>query len=82
MNHALKLLILCENVLNLLQQKVAQNVTISLGYFIFSKNHHGSLKVAILANNAQSGHPACLLWFYFYSCIAFVGTKYFIIDIL
>jgi hypothetical protein len=26
------------NVVNLLKQKVSQNVTISLGYFIFSKN--------------------------------------------
>jgi hypothetical protein len=40
-----------KNVINLLQQKVAQNVTISLGYFIFSKNHNESPKIA------QSGHP-------------------------
>jgi hypothetical protein len=26
-----------ENLINLLKQKVAQNVTMSLGYFIFSK---------------------------------------------
>jgi hypothetical protein len=31
---------LCENVINLLKQKVAQNVAISLGYFIFSKIHN------------------------------------------
>jgi len=30
----------------LLQQKVAQNVTISVGYFIFSKNHNEPSKVA------------------------------------
>jgi hypothetical protein len=28
-----------ENVINLHKQKVAQNIAISLGYFIFSKNH-------------------------------------------
>jgi hypothetical protein len=31
---------LAENVINLPKQKVAQNVTISLGYFIFSNNHN------------------------------------------
>jgi hypothetical protein len=31
---------------NLLKQKVAQNFAISLGYFIFSKNHDESPKVA------------------------------------
>jgi hypothetical protein len=40
-----------ENVINLLKQKVAQNVTISLGYFIFSNNHNEPPKVAQLAKN-------------------------------
>ncbi len=31
-----------ENVINLLQQKVAQNIAISMSYFIFSKNHNES----------------------------------------
>jgi hypothetical protein len=35
----------------LLKQKVAQNVTISLGYFILSKNHNEPSKVAQLAKN-------------------------------
>ncbi len=35
-----------ENVINLLQQKVAQNIAISLGYFIVSKNHNEPEKVA------------------------------------
>ncbi len=29
-----------ENVINLLKQKIAQNVAISLGFLIFSKNHN------------------------------------------
>jgi len=37
-----------ENVTNLLQQKVAQNVTISWGYFIFSSNDNEPPKVAKL----------------------------------
>jgi hypothetical protein len=40
-----------ENVFNLLHQKVAQNITISFGYFIFSKNHIEPPKVAQLAKN-------------------------------
>jgi hypothetical protein len=44
-----------ENVINLLKQKVAQNVTIFWGYFIFSKNHKEPPKVAQFAKN---GHPA------------------------
>jgi hypothetical protein len=36
----------------LLKQKVAQNVAISLGYFIYEPP-----KVAQLAKMAQSGHP-------------------------
>jgi hypothetical protein len=42
-----------EIVINLLKQKVAQNVTISLGYFIFSKNHNEHPKVVQLAKNRQ-----------------------------
>jgi hypothetical protein len=42
-----------EKVIILLQQKVAQNVAISLGYFIFPKNHNEPPKVAQLAKN----HP-------------------------
>jgi hypothetical protein len=38
-----------ENVINLVKQKVAQNVIIILGYFIFSKNHTEPPKVAQLA---------------------------------
>jgi hypothetical protein len=44
-----------ENVINLLKQKVAQNVAISLGYFKFSKNHNEHPKVAQLAKN-------CPIW--------------------
>jgi hypothetical protein len=40
----------------LLNLKVAQNITVPLGYFIFSKNHEPK-KVAEFAKNAQSGHP-------------------------
>jgi len=46
-----------ENVNNLLKQKVAQNVTVSLGYFSFPKSHKGPPKVSKLAKIAQSGHP-------------------------
>jgi hypothetical protein len=42
---------LAENTTNLLKQKVAQNVAISLGYFIFPKNHNKPPKVAQLAKN-------------------------------
>jgi hypothetical protein len=44
-----------ENVINLLQQKAAQNVTFSLVYFIFKKNHNKSPKIAQLAKN-------CPIW--------------------
>jgi hypothetical protein len=37
-----------ENEINLLQQKVAQKVAISFGYFMFSKNHKAPPKVAQL----------------------------------
>ncbi len=43
-----------ENGINLLQQKVA----ISLGYFMFSKNHDDPPKVAQLAKN----HPIWSPW--------------------
>jgi hypothetical protein len=40
-----------ENVKKLLKQKVAKNVTISLGYFIISKSHIWHPKEAQLAKN-------------------------------
>jgi hypothetical protein len=46
-----------ENVINMLHQKVAQNITISLGYFIFSKNHNESPKVAQLVKICQIMSP-------------------------
>jgi hypothetical protein len=46
-----------ENVINLLQQKAAQNVAIPLGYFIFSKNHNEPPKVAQLAKNCPIWSP-------------------------
>jgi hypothetical protein len=42
----------------LLEQKVAQKVANILGYFTLSKNHNKPPKVAQLAKNRQSGHPA------------------------
>ncbi len=42
---------LSENVKDLLKQKVAQYVAISLGYFIFPKNHNEPPKVAQLLKN-------------------------------
>ena len=39
------------------KQKVAQNVAISLGYFIFSKDHNEPPKVTNWSQIAQSGHP-------------------------
>jgi hypothetical protein len=44
-NQILKTPYLGENGNNLLQQKVAQNIPISLGHYIFSKNYN-ELKVA------------------------------------
>jgi hypothetical protein len=38
--------LLGENVKDLLKQKIAQNVIITLGYFIFSKNPNKTSKVA------------------------------------
>jgi hypothetical protein len=49
-----------QNEINLLKQKVAQNVTISLGYFIFSKNHISPLKFARLAKNCPIWSPCSL----------------------
>jgi hypothetical protein len=43
-----------ENVINLLKQKVAQNVAISLGYFIFKKYLYEPPKVAQLAKQLPS----------------------------
>ncbi len=48
-----------ENVINLVKPKVAQNVTISLGYFIFSKNHNEPPNVAYLPKNHPIWSP-CL----------------------
>jgi hypothetical protein len=48
-----------ESVINSLQQKVAQNITISLGYFIFSKNHNGPPKVAQLVKHHPIWSPCC-----------------------
>jgi hypothetical protein len=48
---------LCENVINLLKQKVAQNVEIILDYSIFSKNHTEPPKVAQLAKNRPIWSP-------------------------
>jgi hypothetical protein len=48
---------LVENVINLLKQNVEQDVAISLGYFIFSKNHNEPPKVAQLANNNPIWSP-------------------------
>jgi hypothetical protein len=38
--------ILGENLVNLQKPKIAQNVAISLGYFIVSKNHNEPAKIA------------------------------------
>jgi hypothetical protein len=43
--------------MNVLKQKVAQNVTIILGYFIFSKNHNEPPKVAQLAKDQPIWSP-------------------------
>ena len=45
-----------ENIINLLKQKVAQNVAISLGYF-FSKSHNRHPKVAQLVKNRPIWSP-------------------------
>ncbi len=55
-NHVWKYL--GETVKYLLKQKVAQNVNISLGYHILLKSHKAHPKIAQLAKNPQSGHPA------------------------
>jgi hypothetical protein len=48
-----------ETGINLLQQKIAPKVAISLGYFIFSKNHKEPPKVAQLVKNHPIWSP-CL----------------------
>jgi hypothetical protein len=40
-----------EKLINLLNKKVTENASISLGYFISSKNHNKLLKVAQLGKN-------------------------------
>jgi len=49
------------NVKNLLQQKVAQIVTISLANFIFSKSHNGHPKVAQTTKYCPIWSP-CSTW--------------------
>jgi hypothetical protein len=49
-------LYLGENTINLFKQKVAQNVTISLGYFIFKKIIMSLQRCPIGKKTAQSGH--------------------------
>jgi hypothetical protein len=46
--------------MNLLKQLVAQNVNISLGYFIFKKNHNEPPKVTQLAINHPIWSPCSL----------------------
>ncbi len=48
---------LSKNIINLLEQNVAQNVAISLGYFIFPKIHNELPKVTQMTKIVQSGHP-------------------------
>ncbi len=48
-----------ENAMNLIKQKGALNITISLGYFIFSKNHNEPPKVAQLVKSCSIWSP-CL----------------------
>jgi hypothetical protein len=55
-NIYIKPLLKLENVINLLKQKVAQSVTISLGYFIFSKNHEPP-KVAQMVKDCPIWSP-------------------------
>ncbi len=50
---------LFENLIYLLEQKVAQKVAIILGYFILSKIHYEPQKVAQLAKNRPIWSP-CL----------------------
>jgi hypothetical protein len=42
-------------LIDLVKEKVAQKVTIILGYFIFSNNHNEPPKVAQLAKNHPIG---------------------------
>jgi hypothetical protein len=46
-----------ETLINLLKQKVAQIVTIILGYFMLSKNHNELPKVAQLMKNCPIWSP-------------------------
>ncbi len=46
-----------ENVIDLLKQEIAQNVAITLGYLIFSKNHIYPSKAAQLAKNCPIWSP-------------------------
>jgi hypothetical protein len=48
-----------ESVINSLGQKVAQNITLSLGYFIFSKNPNRPPKVAQLVKHHPIWSPCC-----------------------
>ncbi len=57
----LKTGLLGKNVKHLLQQKVAQKVAISLGYFIFFKSHNWRPKVAQFVKNCRSGNLVTLL---------------------
>jgi hypothetical protein len=52
----LRTCLLGENVMNVLKQKEAQNVAISLGFFIFSKNHKQVPKLANLAKKTIWSH--------------------------
>jgi hypothetical protein len=46
-----------KNPIDLLKQKIAQNITITLGYFIHSKNNNEPQKVAQLAKNIPIWSP-------------------------
>jgi len=48
----------------ILEQKVAQNVTIFLGYFFFSKSYNGHPEVTELAKNNALWSP-CLIGHFF-----------------
>jgi hypothetical protein len=54
-----------ESAINLLKPKVAQNVVISLGYSVFSKNHNELLKVTKLVKNHPIWSPCSLIFFFF-----------------
>ncbi len=50
---------LLENIIDLLEQKTAQIVAITLGYFIFKKNHNELPKVAQSVKNWPIWSPCC-----------------------